>query len=152
MPGDSLCELCVFDQDIVGSDDLIGATQIDIENRWLNDKWKVVLVLCCILSAIRNCTVAVHAQEAVRSSSSVLSQQSNSGMCMFKKQFDSFLLICLVFAERLPQTGRLELWVDIFTPSEAKITPLIRYEPVVRHILKSSSFQTNSLQHPAPRS
>lgn len=82
MPGDSLCELCVFDQDVIGSDDVIGSTQIDIENRWLNDKWKVVLVRCSILSAILNCIVAVDAQEAVGSSSSVLSQQSNSGMCM----------------------------------------------------------------------
>ena len=43
MPGDSVCELCVFDQDLVGSDDLIGSTKLDIENRWLNDKWKVVV-------------------------------------------------------------------------------------------------------------
>jgi hypothetical protein len=43
VPGDSVCELCVFDQDVVGSDDLIGSTKLDIENRWLNDKWKVVV-------------------------------------------------------------------------------------------------------------
>ena len=46
IPGDSLCELCVFDQDLVGSDDLIGTTRIDIENRWLNEKWKVFSLVC----------------------------------------------------------------------------------------------------------
>lgn len=44
VPGDAVCELCVFDQDLVGSDDLIGSTKIDIENRWLNDKWKVAFM------------------------------------------------------------------------------------------------------------
>jgi hypothetical protein len=44
IPGDTFCELSVMDQDLVGSDDLIGSTRIDIENRWLNDKWKVKLV------------------------------------------------------------------------------------------------------------
>jgi hypothetical protein len=44
IPGDSFCELCVFDEDKIGSDDLIGTTKIDIENRWLNEKWKVTIV------------------------------------------------------------------------------------------------------------
>ena len=44
IPGDTFCELSVMDQDLVGSDDLIGSTRIDIENRWLNEKWKVKLV------------------------------------------------------------------------------------------------------------
>jgi len=44
IPGDTFCELCVMDQDLVGSDDFIGSTKIDIENRWLNEKWKVKLV------------------------------------------------------------------------------------------------------------
>ena len=89
-------------------------------SRCARSRWKFVL---CTLPAVEQRYVHVN---------------------VFKKLFDSFLLICLVFAERWPQTGRLELWVDVFTPSEAKITPLIRYEPVVRHILKSSSFQSNS--------
>jgi hypothetical protein len=79
IPGDSFCELSVMDQDLVGSDELIGSTRIDIENRWLSEKWKVNSPAATVLCPVRNMVTTGDAQKADRSSSIVRSQQPNVG-------------------------------------------------------------------------
>jgi hypothetical protein len=66
----------------VGSDDLIGTTKIDIENRWLNEKWKVAPfeLAPCASHAHR---VAGNAQEAPGNPSLVFSCQPNAGVFAF---------------------------------------------------------------------
>jgi hypothetical protein len=40
LPGISQLTLQVFDHDIIGADDLIGETTIDLEDRWFDQKWQ----------------------------------------------------------------------------------------------------------------
>eukprot|EP00736_Rhodelphis_marinus_P008919 Rmarinus@m.15524 len=40
IPGDSQLKIDVYDHDLIGSDDLIGSTVIDLENYWFSDEWQ----------------------------------------------------------------------------------------------------------------
>lgn len=40
LPGTSQLTVSVMDKDIIGSDDLIGKTTIDLEDRWFDSRWK----------------------------------------------------------------------------------------------------------------
>lgn len=40
IPGDSMLEVCMFDYDDFGGDDLIGRTTIDLEDRWFEQRWR----------------------------------------------------------------------------------------------------------------
>ena len=42
LPGISQLTLQVYDHDIIGSDDLIGETTIDLEDRWFDEKWQQI--------------------------------------------------------------------------------------------------------------
>ena len=86
IPGDSQVQVSVFDYDAIGSNELIGSTMIDIENRWLNPAWK----------AIRNKPMEIRPLK-------IVSSRANQ--------------------------GSLEMWVDMFTESVAKITPMHHIEP-----------------------
>jgi hypothetical protein len=86
LPGDSEIQISVFDYDAIGSNEMIGSTLIDIENRWLNPSWR----------AMPNKPMEIRPLK-------VLSSRANQ--------------------------GSLEMWLDIFTESVAKITPRHHIEP-----------------------
>jgi hypothetical protein len=86
IPGDSEVQLSVFDYDAIGSNEIIGSTVIDIENRWLNPSWR----------ALTNKPMEIRPLK-------VVSSRANQ--------------------------GSVEMWVDMFTESVAKITPRHRIEP-----------------------
>jgi hypothetical protein len=86
LPGDSEIQISVFDYDAIGSNELIGSTVIDIENRWLNPSWR----------SMPNKPMEIRPLK-------VVSSRANQ--------------------------GSLEMWVDMFTESVAKITPRHHIEP-----------------------
>lgn len=42
LPGESQLELIVMDNDLIGSDDVIGRTVIDLEDRWFDNRWQQI--------------------------------------------------------------------------------------------------------------
>jgi hypothetical protein len=86
IPGDSEIQISVFDYDAIGSNEIIGSTVIDIENRWLNPSWR----------SMQNKPIEIRPLK-------VVSSRANQ--------------------------GSLEMWVDMFTESLAKITPKHHIEP-----------------------
>lgn len=42
LPGVSQLTVQVYDHDVIGSDDLIGETNIDLEDRWFDNKWQQI--------------------------------------------------------------------------------------------------------------
>jgi hypothetical protein len=86
LPGDSEIQISVYDYDAIGSNEIIGSTLIDIENRWLNPSWR----------AMPNKPMEIRPLKLVSSRAS---------------------------------QGSLEMWVDIFSESVAKITPRHHIEP-----------------------
>jgi len=79
-PVESMLEVGVWDWDKLSSDDLIGSTKIDLENRYFNSQWKDMK-----LKPIEYRTLWNPSSTA-------------------------------------PQ-GQLKMWVDLFTPEEAKLNP-----------------------------
>jgi len=85
LPGDSTVEITVMDWDGIG-DDLIGKTEIDIEDRWFSKDWKKLA-----LKPLE--------QRTLRSKTSTSSQ------------------------------GKLELWLELLTPDQAKRIPMEQIKP-----------------------
>jgi hypothetical protein len=86
IPGDSDIQISVLDYDVIGSNEIIGSTVIDIENRWLNPSWRALPSKPMEIRPLK-----------------VASSRSNQ--------------------------GSLEMWVDMFTESVAKITPKHHIQP-----------------------
>ena len=42
LPGTSQLIVDVMDKDTIGSDDLIGSTVIDLEDRWFDQNWQIL--------------------------------------------------------------------------------------------------------------
>lgn len=112
---------------------------------------------------------AGNAKKTNRSSSVVLSQQPNIStyawftccwvhacLCVNVRTFmtfRSFIVNLRASSLRLlPQTGRLEFWMDILTQSEAKITPLMKcvWFQLRFCFMLMRSYSDANLQHPAP--
>ena len=82
--------MSIFDADHVGARDFIGATTIDLENRWFNSEWRDMALKPVEMRTLRT----------------PLSKMSQ---------------------------GKLELWVDMMTPEEARQVPT-RYRGDTREI------------------
>jgi uncharacterized Zn-finger protein len=86
IPGDSAVQVSVFDYNAIGSNELIGSTMIDIENRWFNPSWR----------AMPNKPMEIRPLK-------VVSSRANQ--------------------------GTIEMWIDMFSETVAKITPRHHIEP-----------------------
>ena len=86
LPGNGDLKISIYDYDKIGLNDLVGSTQIDIENRWFNQEW-------------RSYALKPVERRTLHLPGSSMSQ------------------------------GKVELWVDVYTPNEAKTLPMIDIKP-----------------------
>ena len=77
LPGNGDLKISIYDYDKIGLNDLVGSTQIDIENRWFNQEWRAH-------------DLKPAERRTLKLPGSSMSQ------------------------------GKIQLWVDILTPQEAK--------------------------------
>ena len=42
IPGPSTLEIAIWDHDLIGRDELIGRTMIDLEDRWFHEEWQKI--------------------------------------------------------------------------------------------------------------
>ena len=97
IPGASQLRVKVWDYDFIGSNDLIGVTTIDIEDRWFDKRWQK-------MGKEKRCS------------------DFNEGIRWDIKPLESRQL--LVQGTTLKQ-GALNLWVDMLKPSEASAFPAV---------------------------
>jgi hypothetical protein len=86
IPGSCNLKVSIFDADRVGARDFIGATSIDLENRWFNSEW-------------RDMELKPVEMRTLRTPLSTMSQ------------------------------GKVELWVEMMTPEEARQVPMLDIKP-----------------------
>ena len=79
-------QVSIFDADRVGARDFIGATTIDLENRWFNSEWRDMALKPVEMRTLRT----------------PLSKMSQ---------------------------GKVELWVEMMTPEEARQVPMLDIKP-----------------------
>ena len=95
LPGESQLEIIVMDNDLIGSDDVIGKTVIDLEDRWFDNRWQKIGNECRIEEGENPADLRWDAKHIERRSIYVPSSNTAQGV--------------------------VECWVDILTPSEAGV-------------------------------
>ena len=98
LPGFSQLDIRVMDSDDIGSDDLIGSTVIDLEDRWFDSRWQEIGKENRVLPGGDDPT-AIRWDTKFLERRTLYVPSSNNGQ------------------------GILECWVDILTPSEASVFP-----------------------------
>lgn len=86
IPGACNLKVSIFDADRIGARDFIGATSIDLENRWYNSEW-------------RDMELKPVEMRTLHTPTSAMSQ------------------------------GKVELWVEMMTPEEARQVPMFDIKP-----------------------
>jgi len=86
IPGACNLKVSIFDADRIGARDFIGATSIDLENRWFNSEW-------------RDMELKPVEMRTLKTPTSSMSQ------------------------------GKVELWVEMMTPEEARQVPMFDIKP-----------------------
>jgi hypothetical protein len=95
LPGESQLELIVMDNDLIGSDDVIGRTVIDLEDRWFDNRWQQIGRESRIETGENPDDLRWDTKHVERRSIYVPSSNSAQGV--------------------------VECWVDILTPAEAGV-------------------------------
>lgn len=97
LPGTSQLQIEVMDKDDIGSDDLIGKTVIDLEDRWFDGRWQKL--------GAENRVTATDDPNGVRWDTKPIEVRSIYAPTSNNAQ------------------GQLKCWLDILTPAEAGVFP-----------------------------
>ena len=97
LPGTSQLQIEVMDKDDIGSDDLIGKTVIDLEDRWFDGRW-----------------------QKLGSENRVTATDDPNGVRWDTKPIEVRSLYCSTSNNA---QGQLRCWLDILTPAEAQVFP-----------------------------
>ena len=103
IPGCGRLKIDCFDYDVVGGDDIIGSTSIDIEDRWFNKEWKAL---------------GMENQQSPDEGGDSVSK--NRKIRFATKPLETRRLIAPMSGR---SQGELQCWVDIMTASDAVAFP-----------------------------
>jgi hypothetical protein len=98
LPGVSQLTIQVFDHDFIGSDDLIGETVIDLEDRWFDNKWQAI-------GSENKIDPSGFSEKTPRWNTKDLERRT------------------LYVPTSNASQGVVECWLDIMTPGEANVFP-----------------------------
>ena len=100
-------KVSIFDADRVGARDFIGATSIDLENRWFNSEWRDMELKPVEMRTLRT----------------PLSKMSQVRPPPHLPHISPASPLHLRHISPVSPQGKVELWVEMMTPEEARQVP-----------------------------
>ena len=124
LPGTSQLIVDVMDKDTIGSDDLIGSTTIDLEDRWFDKRWQelgsvgIMQYFNCILLYFLCLSLSVY---VLFMKDNMVTPEADASKARWKTK--PLELRGLHIAGTNQPRGSLQMWVDILTTEDAITFP-----------------------------